>query len=82
MKAATLSEVIRNFNHQKPLTPVNKEEWESLYIDTGRRKIDKIKSDFLRAHPGYKALFGGHKGNGMAGVRHHAASYKLHGPYS
>ncbi|MCP5102289.1 MAG: hypothetical protein GY950_02870 [bacterium] len=66
MKAATLADVIRNFNHQKPLNPKDEEEWKSLYIDTGRRKIDKIKSDFLNAHAGYKALFGGHKGNGKS----------------
>ncbi|MCP5047401.1 MAG: hypothetical protein GY940_09540, partial [bacterium] len=66
MKATTVGEVIRYFNQQKPLTPEEKDEWKSFYVDTGRQKIEKIKSDFLRANPGYKALFGGHKGNGKS----------------
>jgi len=66
MRAKTLGEVIRYFNQQKPLTPANKEEWASLYIDTERRGIEQVKGEFLQAHPGHKVLFGGHSGNGKS----------------
>lgn len=65
MKASTLGEVIRDFNQQKPLSPEMK-EWDSFYIDTHRIEIDNIKNEFLDASLGYKALFGGHKGNGKS----------------
>lgn len=66
MKAQTLGEVIKYFNHQKPLTPGKKEEWESLYIDTHRLEIEWIKNEFLEAATGHKLLFGGHSGNGKS----------------
>ena len=49
MKAQALGEVIKYFNHQRPLTPERKEEWKSFYIDTLRKEIDRIKSEFLKA---------------------------------
>lgn len=66
MKAQTLGEVIKYFNHQRPLTPERKEEWKSFYIDTLRKEIDRIKSEFLKATCGHKMLFGGHAGNGKS----------------
>ena len=66
MKASTLGEVIRDFNQQEPLSPKMKDQWDSLYIETHRIEIDNIKNEFLDASPGYKALFGGHKGNGKS----------------
>lgn len=66
MKAETLGEVIKYFNHQKPLNPAQKDEWMSFYIDTRRRDIDRIKAEFLKSHPGHKVLFGGHAGNGKS----------------
>ncbi|MCX6583370.1 MAG: hypothetical protein NT166_24600 [Candidatus Aminicenantes bacterium] len=66
MKALTLGDVIRDFNQQEPLSPEMKEQWESFYIETHRIEIDNIKNEFLDASPGYKALFGGHKGNGKS----------------
>jgi len=66
MKALTLGDVIRDFNQQEPLSPGMKDQWDSFYIDTHRIEIDNIKNEFLDASPGYKALFGGHKGNGKS----------------
>jgi hypothetical protein len=66
MKALTLGDVIRDFNQQEPLSPEIKEQWQSFYIDTHRIEIDNIKNEFLDASSGYKALFGGHKGNGKS----------------
>lgn len=66
MKASTLGEVIEKFNKQEPLSPELKEQWKSFYINTHRIEIDNIKNEFLDASSGYKALFGGHKGNGKS----------------
>jgi len=66
MKATRLNEVIQNFNIQKPLSPENKEEWDGFYIDTHRKEIDRIVNEFIFAPTGYKAMFGGHRGNGKS----------------
>lgn len=66
MKAKSLSEIIYNFNKQAPLTPEEKEDWESFYIDTKRDDINHIKEGFLESSSGYKVLFGGHSGNGKS----------------
>lgn len=66
MKAATLGDIIRYFNHQKPLTPADKEEWESFYVDTHRLEIELVKNEFLDASCGHKLMFGGHAGNGKS----------------
>ena len=66
MKAQTLGEVIKYFNHQTPLTPARKEEWESLYIDTNRLEIEWIKKELMEASSGHKLMFGGHAGNGKS----------------
>jgi len=66
MKAQTLGDVIKYFDHQRPLTPERKEEWDSFYIDTHRKEIDRIKSEFLKASTGHKVIFGGHAGNGKS----------------
>jgi hypothetical protein len=66
MRAASLGDVIRNFNNQEPLTPARREEWENFYIDTLRLDISLIKNEFLRATTGHKVLFGGHMGNGKS----------------
>jgi hypothetical protein len=66
MKAATLGDIIRYFNHQKPLTPGDKEEWDSFFINTRRKEISLIKDEFLKSTTGHKVLFGGHAGNGKS----------------
>lgn len=66
MKAAALGDVIKYFNQQNPLTPAQKEEWENFYVDTQRREVDRIKTEFLKSHAGHKLLFGGHAGNGKS----------------
>ncbi|NIM16658.1 MAG: hypothetical protein GTO45_32130 [Candidatus Aminicenantes bacterium] len=66
MKAATLGDIIRYFNHQKPLTPADKKEWESFFIETRRKEISLIKAEFLKSTAGHKVLFGGHAGNGKS----------------
>ncbi len=66
MKAATLGDIIRYFNRQKPLTPAQKEEWETLYVDTRRWEISIIKNEFMEASTGHKLMFGGHAGNGKS----------------
>lgn len=66
MKAKNLEEVIRCFDGQKALTPANAEEWDAFYIDTHRREIDKIVTEFCSKPQGHKILFGGHSGNGKS----------------
>ncbi len=66
MKATNLKEVINYFDSQKPLNPVDEDEWNSFYIDTGRKEIQKIVIEFNGKPIGHKILFGGHSGNGKS----------------
>ena len=52
-------------NGKKPLV-WNSPDWKAFYTKTDRREIDKLTQAFLSRDLGYKALFGGHSGNGKS----------------
>ncbi|MDJ0839440.1 MAG: hypothetical protein QNK37_23170 [Acidobacteriota bacterium] len=63
-KAMNISEVINRMDSNSPLRYEERERWEQLYTPSGRKDIDRMVSTFYKKTAGYKALFGGHSGNG------------------
>lgn len=63
LRATTLAQAVRILDGRRPLEYLSP-EWKAFYTETNRPEVDLLIQVFLLKDLGYKALFGGHSGNG------------------
>ncbi len=63
LRANTLAQAVRILDGKRPLEYLSP-EWKAFYTETNRPEVDLLIEVFMLKGLGYKALFGGHSGNG------------------